>query len=335
MKDSVLKNILVNLKTVFTINLRKRINQNSADIQELQMKIAKMELDYKAIIDYYMGQTIQDYYSRNLEQSVCYEKELAFLKKNGSRCAFPYDGVDTVGQVEAGRDTSVGLPFVIHHGRRLFFPDSFSVGEAVNHYKYMVNTEKLLGVCDDDSAPHQYQSDRVCVEDGDAVFDIGSAEGLLALDVIDRASHVVLVERDEQWLKCLHQTFAPYGDKVSIVKKYLCSQDIGQMITLPTLLSDYAYDSAFIKMDIEGAETQTIRQASAFLKNSTKTLKFSLATYHKQEDSRELKQLFDEFGYFSEFSKGYMLFGEYDTPKPPYFRHGIIRAKNGLIESSK
>ena len=330
MKDSVFKNILVNIRAFFTVNLKKRINHNSSDIQELQMKMAKMESDYGAIVDYYLGQTIIDYYSRNPDQSVCYAKELAFLQKTGRRCAFPYDGIDTLGQVEAGMDTSVGLPYVIHRGRKLYFPDTFSVGEALDHYKYMVNTEKLLGVGDDDSAPHQYQSNRVCVEDGDVVFDIGSAEGLFALDHVDHASRVVLVECDEKWLKCLHYTFAPFEDKVSVVKKYLCSEDAGQMITLPTLLSEFAYDSAFIKMDVEGAETQAIKQALDFLRDSKKTLKFSLASYHRQDDSKVLKQLFDEMGCFSEFSEGYMLFSEYDTPMPPYFRHGIIRAKKRM-----
>ena len=162
--------------------------------------------------------------------------------------------------------------------------------------------------------------------DGDVVFDIGAAEGLFALEQIEKASHVVIVESDPDWIKPLRLTFAPYGDKVTIVRKFVSATDTDTTISLEKLLSNVEYDSAFVKMDIEGYELQSLIPAEKVLRQKNST-KLSIASYHKQHDAEMMKSFFDNIGYYSEFSNGYMLFHLYDTPAPPYFRQGIIRGR--------
>lgn len=328
MRESVLKNFLVNLRAFFMVNLRKKANQNSAEIAELKLRVAELETGYKRLANHSLYLSVLDYYSKHPDLAIPYAKELDYLKDKGEYCTFPYKDATNVTQVVADIDNKVGLPYVIHKGKRLYFPETFSVDDAAYHYQYLVNTEQLLGKEEKTEAPHQYQSGNICVDDGDVVYDIGSAEGLFALDNIDHASRVILVECDEKWQECLRHTFAPYGNKVEIVGKMLTCQDTEQTISLKTLLHDNDTAAAFVKMDIEGAERIIITQAADFLTSSHRALKLSLATYHKQDDSTILKQAFDELGFLSDFSKGYMLFQLYDTPVPPYFRKGVIRAKN-------
>ena len=59
--------------------------------------------------------------------------------------------------------------------------------------------------------------------------------------------------------------------------------------------------------------------------NNTNNIKLTCCTYHNSGDALKLKYLFDELGYYSEFSDGYMLYP--NDFKEPYFRHGLIRAE--------
>lgn len=218
-----------------------------------------------------------------------------------------------------------GLPYVMHNQKKLYFPAFYSVDDAVYHYNYMLFEEKLLGVGNNE-APHQYQSSSVCVEDGDVLFDIGSAEGLFALDNIERVSKAVLVESGNEWFEPLRHTFAPWGQKVDIIQNFISSSDTERTTSLNSLISRYDCPSMFVKMDIEGYELPAISAAKELL-NNHKGIKMSIASYHKQQDYEELKKIFDELGCYNESSNGYMIFHMYDMPVAPFFRHGLIRAR--------
>jgi hypothetical protein len=270
---------------------------------------------------------LMDYYARHESEAIPYKKELAFLQKNGLYCNFPYESATNPIAVESGFDEEAKLPYVIHKNKKLYFKGSYLKEDAVDVYRYYIQTEKLLGNQDGKDVPHQYQSPRVCVSEGDVLFDIGAAEGLFALDQIDKVSHVVIVESDPEWIKPLKHTFAPYENKVTIIQKFVSATDTETTISLGTLLSEFEGSSVFVKMDIEGFELASIASAELAL-SQREGVKMAIASYHKQNDADELKTVFDRLGYYSEFSEGFMLFYSYDTPVSPYFRHGIIRAKN-------
>lgn len=324
MKDSALKYFLVNLRAVFSINLKKRINEQSNRIANLEERVS--DLDVK-MTEKYRILSLLDYFAAHKEEAKSYSKELDYLRKTGRYCVFPYRVETDQNSYESGFDAALGFPYVIHNGHKLFFSSDYSVSKAVEMYSYYVREEKLLGLVDNDDAPHQYQSHRFCVEEGDVVFDIGAAEGLFALDQVEKASRVVVVESDPSWIAPLRHTFAPFGDKVTIIEKFVSAVDTENTISFGKLLRDMEGRSAFIKMDIEGCELPAITSAVDVLKEK-KATKMAVACYHRQHDADELKAFFDQIGYHSEFSKGYMLFGSYDTPEPPYFRKGIIRAVN-------
>ena len=323
MKDCLIKNILVNLRALLTTNLRKRLNESAQHIQILEEQLSNID---DVITNRYHYLNILDYYARHEADAVQYQKELDYLKQVGRFCNFPYAPLQEDIVVETGFDQNVGMAYVIHKNKRLYFRKAYNENEAEEIYRNYLFVEKLLGKDDITGAPHLYQSPRVQVADGDVVFDIGAAEGLFALDHIDKASHIVIVESDPEWIKPLKQTFAPHSDKVTIIQKFVSATDSETTISLEGLLSCTDYSSAFVKMDIEGYELQSITSAVPFLEKA-KEIKLAVATYHKQHDADELKFIFDSLNYYSEFSDGYILFNQYDTPIPPYFRHGIIRAR--------
>lgn len=321
MNDSIIKNILVNIRALFSMNLRKRVNDNSNRIAVLEDLVINQKTTER-----FHYNCVLNYYERHIQQASNYAKELKYLHRLGKYCNFPYQPSSGL-VVESGFDEKAQLPFVIHDGKKLFFPKTFSVDDSVNTYLNYIQVEKLLGDTSSEGTPHQYQSPNVHVEEGDVVFDIGAAEGLFALDQIDKASHVIIVENDPQWLEPLQYTFAPYGNKVTIIQKFISATDTENTMSLDKLLSNTDYCSAFIKMDIEGYELPSISSALKILKERKGT-KISATTYHYQNDADELKSLFNAINYISEYSNGYMLFHLYDMPTTPYFRHGIIRAYN-------
>lgn len=317
MKDSFFKNILVNSRAFFSTNIRKRLNENSCRIAALEAKL-DCQTNYENILEYY---------AEHREEAKKYQKELSFIRETGGYCNFPYEMDSDPLEVTSGLDKDSGLPYVVHQGKRLYFPAKFSVNDAATMYLDYVRVEKILESDDLETAPHQYQSPAIHVAEGDVVFDIGAAEGLFALDQIDRASRVVIVENDSQWIESLRRTFAPYAEKVTFVQKFVSAVDTDSTVSLRKLLLDTEYSSAFVKMDIEGYELPAITSAMELLKER-KGIKIAAASYHHQHDADEIKMLFDKLGYRTEFSKGYMLFRLYDKPAPPYFRKGIVRAAN-------
>lgn len=322
MKESAYKNILVNLRTLFTTNIRKRLNESAQHIQMLDEQLSNVD---DVITNRYHYLNLLDHYARHEADAIQYKKELDYLKQVGHFCNFPYRPLQENIAIETGFDKNVGMAYVIHKNKRLYFHEALSEKEAEETYRNYLFVEKLLGKDDIEGAPHQYQSPRVQVADGDVVFDIGAAEGLFALDNIDKVSYVVIVESDPKWIKPLNQTFAPYGNKVTIIQKFVSATDTETTISLESLLSNIDYRTAFVKMDIEGFELQSISSAERVLKQKKGT-KLAVASYHKQHDADELKSIFDSLDYYSEFSSGYMLFNLYDIPIPPYFRKGIVRA---------
>ena len=86
-----------------------------------------------------------------------------------------------------------------------------------------------------------------------------------------------------------------------------------------------ADDRFFVKMDIEGGERFVIKGNEDFFRNNK--VKLSCCVYHRQDDAIVIKDTLERLGYTTRFSKGYMLIGM-NGIHYPYFRHGVIYAKN-------
>lgn len=134
-----------------------------------------------------------------------------------------------------------------------------------------------------------------------------------------------IIESDTLWVESLKNTFAEYKDKVVIVQTLVSDRDTSTTKTLSSILKSEKAENLFIKMDIEGYEYQTLQSSLDFL-STKQRVKIACCTYHNQDDYEKISNLLNKYNYTCELSDGYMLFPLKDDLKPPYFRHGLIRA---------
>lgn len=270
---------------------------------------------------------IVNHFTVNPELRGDYDSEINHIK-NTDDLVFPYKKIKTISEpVIAGMDSVLNMPFVVHRGKRLYFPSQMTVKNAIGAYLNYIENECILGGGYREKEPHKYESEKVKVEDGDVLLDIGCAEALFALEHIDKIKKAYLIESNPYWTDALNATFKPYADKVEIVKKYISDKDTEDSICLESLLKNEKTANVFIKMDIEGYEHLVIKSSFKFL-SGIKNVKIACCTYHRSNDFDEISTLLKDNRFRIEASDGYMIFPFGDELKPPYFRKGILRAKN-------
>ena len=274
--------------------------------------------------DYVTVEAMNKYFSEI--NSEPYKDEVEYVYRYGFN-TFPYKKLKRLESVECGFERRFGMYFVFHNGKKLFFPKDVSVEKAECLYRHYIETENLLGGNYTKKMPHCYQSKQVKVDEGDIFIDVGAAEGLMALDVIDRVSKVYVVEPNLNWVKALRATFEPYKEKCVILPKLVTNYNGRKAITLERLLEKEKNHHIFVKMDIEGFEKRVLDYTKNYL-SQHENIKLACCTYHFKEDAQVLSELFEQIGYHYEFSDGWMLFANYEKSlqNPPFFRHGIIRA---------
>jgi hypothetical protein len=256
-----------------------------------------------------------------------FQEEIDFLKEQNKVVVFPYRRIKQIGDVNSGYDSVKNLPYVIHKNRRLYFARSISQKKASMIYQNFIENENILGGGYTEKAPHQYQSESFHVKSSDILLDVGCAEALFALDVIDKVRKIILFESDSVWFEPLKATFEKemQEGKVVLIEKNAGGEKTSNSVTIASVLQNEEYDSLFIKMDIEGNETDVIKSCTDLMK-SDKDIRFSCCTYHRPNDADILKSIFESNGYQTTFSDGYMLFLFDKHIRYPFFRKGIIRA---------
>lgn len=314
-----ISNFFKNIRIFFKYNLEKDAVQQSY----LHEKIADLEANLLLT----RKEFVELYFTLNKEDANNYGSELNYIKDTNGISAFPYRQIKTCNIPKYGFDAEKKLPFVTHNNKKLFFPSNWTPELACEKYRYYIEKENLLGGGFTEKAPHQYITDSFHVEQGDIVVDAGCAEALFALDSVEKAKHVYLLEADAIWLKPLQATFAPYKDKVTIIQKILSGEKSENAITLDSLFDKFSEESFFVKMDIEGAEESVIQGSKDFLTSQNK-IKLACCTYHRANHAESISLLLKKFGYNFVFSDGFMLFPWDSHQQPPYFRRGLIRAKN-------
>lgn len=170
--------------------------------------------------------------------------------------------------------------------------------------------------------PHRYlepEKDGVNIQEGAVLADVGAAEGLFGMMFIEKVKRLYLFESDDYWIDKLKRTFAPYKNKVEIVKGYV--GDGPHDIKLDDFFKDKEPPS-FVKMDIEGHEPFCVNGMQSLIASEF-PLTMLICTYHRQGDWDYFYELLHErFNITS--SSGY--FWSMPDPVPPFFRHGVMRA---------
>ena len=187
-------------------------------------------------------------------------------------------------KVEVADDPDKELWYVWHKGKKLYFPKNRTREKVAGLYKALVMEQDVR-------SPHCYMKE--LKETEDRVFlDIGAAEGIVALEVIEQAKAVVLFEGDSEWIKALTATFAPWKEKVTIVNRYVGSLTNGRYQSLDDYLCGKPEERLFLKMDIEGMEREALKGAVKLF-TTVKDLKFAVCAYHLKDDEKAIAAFFD------------------------------------------
>lgn len=288
-------------------------------IQEQGIEEATIE-DQFYINKYYL----QKYYNN---PTVVINEEISELLErleNEKLQVFPYPFCEKYKnyQTTVYKDFDCGLFFVLHQAKRMYFSRGFKTESDVLRYYGMLLMEQ------DNDSPHRYMEGDYCVNYGDIVVDVGAAEGNFALEVIELAEKVYIIESDPDWIEALQHTFLPFREKVEIINKYLTSETKGGLAKLDDLLLDKKLD--FIKLDIEGEEIKALIGSEQILKQNS-NLKIATCSYHHAKDEEMIKEILEEYNYVVTASKGYMVFitneNCADENQPKKFVKGVLRAK--------
>jgi len=296
------------LKKIYT-----RLGLDKTKINDYVIAYNNLEIK-KNMLHYYSGRQLSK------------EEEIAinFLKTN-PLTVFPYEFVRkyNISDISVFKDLSNNLYYVNHNSKKLFFPKGMSKFEIKKYYSEMLREQDL-------NSPHRYLVNGFLVNEGDIVLDVGSAEGIFVLDVIELATHVYIFEPDEKWIAPLKATCDPWKDKITIVNQYVSDSDTDTSLRLDTYCKDFISHINFIKMDVEGTESRVISGAKKILALNEKII-LTICTYHNQSDYEEFRDIFQKLHFSIEHSDGFMIFYNDRMFAEPYLRRGLLRAKRNEI----
>lgn len=206
---------------------------------------------------------------------------------------------------------------------KLFWPGSFTIDRL----------DQVVAETFDTNDWHYYQKEHTEVHQGEIILDIGTAEGLMPLTVIDKCKHVYMVEPSVAFCKTLHKTFSQYTDKTTIYNYAVGNEDgiisfdensLDGTVSSKTdvnlsKIAIHKIDTIFkngekityLKADIEGFEQEMLKGAAETIKRNKP--KIAITTYHTQNDPKEIIDLIT--GFVPEYK--YYVVGIYEqTPKP-------------------
>lgn len=203
-----------------------------------------------------------------------------------------YDGLP----VEVCFDDGCSMHYISYKGRKMFFPKGWNEEKIVCYYRSVMMEQDVR-------SPHCYASETFGVKSGDVVVDAGTAEGIFALDCIDMASKIYLIEADEEWIEALKQTFRDDGEKVRLIYGFLDSYHAGSHVSIDGLFEQEEIN--YIKMDIEGAEKAALAGAEKTLARCD-NIRCAICAYHYREDEESIRRTLSGYGFDTGTSKGYM-----------------------------
>lgn len=190
------------------------------------------------------------------------------------------------------------MPFILFEDKRMYFPYDTKFDEIDGK---RVVTDLMSE--QQPASPHLYIRDDIRIEAGDVVADAGVCEGNFILRYIEKVSKAYLFEGDRRWRKPLELSMKKFSDKVVLCDKFLGKTDEGNVVTLDSVVQGRL---DFLKMDVEGAEPDTLEGGRDTLRNNQ--VKCAICSYHKSGDEEKIKELLHSYGYSTSVSNGYMVF---------------------------
>lgn len=248
------------------------------------------------------------------------EDIINFLKKSKKLPIFPYSFVEKYDLKVHNIKKDGKYLYTDFENNKLYF--SVKYRNKFRAQRYLNN----LLIEQDTESPHRYLSPNIDLNSNEIIFfDIGGAEGLISLQLINKVKKIYIFECNEKWINALNKTFEKYKDKVEIINKYVTNKIDEHNITIDEFIKQKGLENEkiLIKMDIEGCEEQALTGAQKTIER-VEDIDWLICTYHLQESERIVRDFFKNYNI--ETSKGYMFYYYDYSFKEPYLRRGVIRA---------
>lgn len=293
-----IKNIIINLPETIRLTINnKRIYK---DITKNINQLTAINEDYKSYIDY-----------------ISKEGKISVFNMDFEKAYLP-------SSISVQKDSSTNLPYVMYNQKKLYY-------QKAHTFKWVQNYHNGLLLEQDINSPHRYLDAYDNLQDY-VIFDLGSAEGIFSLSVIEEAKHVYMFEADASWNQALGQTFMPWLDKVTLINKFVSNTTTNTSISLKEYINNLLdtekisrNDSIFIKLDIEGYEKIVLEDIKELLSTFT-NVQLAVCLYHNQEDEQIIVDMLNnDYKYY--YQNGYMIFYYDKKISYPYFRRGVLRAQ--------
>ena len=293
----------------------------------IKLFTTKVSLTCQGITRYYKNKRLKkrilSFYNDNITNDEEIIAALNYIKKH-EVTVFPYlfNNKYNSKNVTLYKDESSGLYYVLRQDKKLYLRRDITYKTARNLYNSLLIEQ-------DPESPHRYLTKDFDIKENDILVDIGCAEGFLPLDVIEKVKKVYLFEYEDLWIEALLKTFAPWKNKVEIIKGYVSDKTDDSQITIDEYFKNIDEKPTFIKIDVEGAEMKVLKGMEQTI-NLSKEIKLAVCTYHRKDDYNEITSYISSKGLDYETSNRYMLFENVE----PYFRRGLIRVVKQSTENN-
>lgn len=195
-------------------------------------------------------------------------------------------------------DDNNSLPYVIHNEKKLYFRRDM-INSVSGAYRGLLIEQ-------DKRSAHRYVETYQELE-GKTLLDIGAAEAIFTLDVIEYIDHAYLFECDEAWIEALEATFTQWKEKIAIVRKYISDVNDENSITLDEYFKDKPTNNLFLKMDIEGFERKALKGSQGLLQN-VRNISGSVCIYHLHDDEEAIQKVLRKTDLKTIIQPGYLYF---------------------------
>lgn len=243
-------------------------------------------------------------------------KEIADFLKSHQAKVLNYSFVEDIEkQIVNVMHDNEGFPYVIRNNKRLYFPQTWNDKKICSYYKTLLEEQH-------ESSPHLYLTSELKNKHYRTVLDLGGAEGVFALDMLELADKIYIFEADSIWMEPLERTFAEYKDKIVIVPRFISDYCDDKYTTLDAMFeNEITID--LIKMDIEGAEPRALIGGKNMLQINTQTT-LLICAYHSKEEGQNIQEQLGE--YKIRPKHGYMLYhwNIHEKLTYPYLRRGVL-----------
>jgi FkbM family methyltransferase len=188
--------------------------------------------------------------------------------------------------------------------RKMFWPVEYPVAGI-----YQVVSETF-----DPEDWHFYQKKNTIIENNEVLLDIGAAEALFSMTVVDKCEKIILIEPNGHFAKALDRTFEGLSDKVKINRTAVgnkegeisfnqdslsgkISSEATNANKIPISTIDHILANepkiTYLKADLEGFEFEMLQGAAQVIKKHRP--KIAITSYHIENEASQIIRLIKSY----------------------------------------